>query len=162
MAETENPIAGSEQSSSERELNIERIYIKDLSFESPNAPQIFYEPHQPEVDLNLTSNVHSLGDGRYEVVLSVTLTIRAGERTVYLAEIHQAGLFQVRGFADAEKGSLLGSYCPHTLFPYAREAVSDVVTKGGFPPFLLAPVNFDAIYAQHVQEQKANNGEVEH
>ena len=162
MAQTENPNAGVGQDNPARELNIERIYIKDLSFESPNAPQIFLEQQQPEVDLNLTSNVHGLDNGRYEVVLSVTLTVRAGDRTVYLAEIQQAGVFQVRGFADEEKGQLLGSYCPYTLFPYAREAVSDIVTKGGFPPFLLSPVNFDAIYAKHVQQQAEQSTEPTH
>lgn len=154
MAENENEVAASEDARPERQLNIERIYLKDLSFENPNAPGIFREQQRPEIDLNLTSNVVAVDEERYEVVLSVTLTVRAQERTVYLVEVQQAGLFVLRGFNDQEKAHLLGSYCPHTLFPYAREAVSDIVTKGGFPPFLLSPVNFDAIYAKHLEEQK--------
>ena len=138
-----------------KQLSIQRIYVKDLSFESPRAPQVFSEDWQPHVDVNLASEGRPVGPDLYEVELVVTVSVKVEDNPAFLVEVHQAGVFQLTGFADAELGPVLGSYCPNLLFPYAREVVSDLITKGGFPQFLLAPVNFDALYAQHAQARQA-------
>ncbi|MDD1649434.1 MAG: protein-export chaperone SecB [Methylococcaceae bacterium] len=138
----------------ERLFNIQKIYVKDVSFETPNSPEIFTQQWDPKVEFNLSSNGQQIQDGVYEVSLTVTVTVKIEEKTAYLVEINQAGIFSASGFQNEEIGHLLGSYCPNLLFPYAREAVSDLVGKGGFPPMLLAPVNFDALYAQHVQQMQ--------
>lgn len=138
----------------ERLFNIQKIYVKDVSFETPNSPEIFTQQWDPKVEFNLSSNGQQIQDGIYEVNLTVTVTVKIEEKTAYLVEINQAGIFSVSGFQNEEIGHLLGSYCPNLLFPYAREAVSDLVGKGGFPPMLLAPVNFDALYAQHLQQMQ--------
>ncbi|MES9936584.1 MAG: protein-export chaperone SecB [Sedimenticola sp.] len=137
------------------EFALQRIYIKDVSFETPNSPTIFNEQWSPESSLNLNSNVERVGEDLYEVVLNVTVTTKLGEKTAYLVEIQQAGVFHVKGFPEAEIGPMMGAYCPNILFPYAREAISDLVSKGSFPQLLLTPVNFDALYAQHMQEREA-------
>ncbi|HEC17275.1 MAG TPA: protein-export chaperone SecB [Sedimenticola sp.] len=138
-----------------REFHLKRIYIKDLSFETPNSPQIFSVEWKPESTLNLNSEVHPLGDDLYEVVLTVTVTTKVGDKVAFLVEVQQAGIFLMRGFPRNEQGPMLGSYCPNILFPYLREVVSDLVNKGSFPQLLLSPVNFDALYAQHMAEQQA-------
>ena len=125
-----------------------------MSFETPNSPQIFTEQWEPSVDFNLGSNVQPLENGLYEVALAVTITVKSGEKIAYLVEVNQAGIFTLAGFSDEEMGPMVGSFCPNILFPYAREAITDLVTKGGFPQLLLAPVNFDALYAQHIQAQQ--------
>lgn len=150
MAEQETPTT----EGNEQQFQLQKIYTKDISFETPNSPEIFTEKWDPEVNIELHSSAKVLSDNVHEVTLSVTITAKLGEKTAYLAEIHQAGVFTMAGFADAERGQMLGSFCPNILFPYAREAISDVVAKGGFPQLLLAPVNFDALYAQHVQNQQ--------
>ena len=136
-----------------QEFGIHSIYLKDVSFESPNAPAIFMEQVQPQIqmDLNITSN--PLAEDVFEVVLSVTITAKAEDKTAFLVELQQAGAFSLKGFDDDTIGPMLGIYCPNLLFPYAREAISNLVTKGGFPQLLLEPVNFEALYAQHMQEQ---------
>ncbi len=136
----------------DKQFAIQRIFIKDVSFETPNSPQIFTEKWEPKVEFNLASNARPLQDNFYEVALTTTITVKVEDKTAYLAEVTQAGIFLLTGFEEEEIGPMLGSYCPNVLFPYAREAVSDLVTKGGFPPMLLAPVNFDALYAQHMQQ----------
>lgn len=138
----------------ERLFNIQKIYVKDVSFETPNSPEIFTQQWDPKVEFNLSSNGQQIQDGVYEVSLTVTVTVKIEEKTAYLVEVNQAGIFSASGFQNEEIGHLLGSYCPNLLFPYAREAVSDLVGKGGFPPMLLAPVNFDALYAQHLQQMQ--------
>ncbi|MCB1761374.1 MAG: protein-export chaperone SecB [Gammaproteobacteria bacterium] len=143
----------------QREFVLQRIYVKDISFETPNSPAIFTEEWKPESSLNLNSNVTQLGEGIYEVVLSITVTTKVGDKTAFLVEVQQAGIFGVRGFPDQEMGHMMGAYCPNVLFPYAREVVSDLVNKGSFPQLLLTPVNFDAIYAQHLQEQQQKDQE---
>lgn len=134
-----------------RELSLQRIYTKDLSFETPNSPAIFKQTWKPESTVNLNTEVSRLEENVYEVLLTVTLTTKIEEQTAYLAEVKQAGIFGIKGFPDQELGPLLGSYCPNLLFPYVREVVSDLVTKGSFPQLVLQPVNFDALYAQHQQ-----------
>ncbi len=143
------------QNAPDKHLAIQRIYVKDLSFESPRAPQVFSEDWRPEVNVNLNSQARTVGRELFEVELVVTVTVKVGTDAAFLVEVHQAGIFQLAGFAEAELGHVLGSYCPNILFPYAREVISDLTTKGGFPQFLLAPVNFDALYAQHMQAQQA-------
>jgi len=140
----------------ERQFNIQKIYVKDVSFETPNSPDIFTLTWEPEVEFNLSSSAAQIQDNVYEVSLTVTLTVKITQKTAYLVEITQSGIFSAVGFANEEMGHLLGSYCPNLLFPYAREVVSDLVAKGGFTPMLLAPVNFDGLYAQHLQQMQQN------
>jgi preprotein translocase subunit SecB len=136
----------------ERQFTLQKIYVKDVSFETPHSPEVFTLKWEPKVDFNLASNAKQLQEGLFEVSLTVTLTVKVEDKTAYLVEIGQAGIFSAVGFTEQEFGHLLGSYCPSVLFPYARETVSDLVSKGGFPPMLLAPVNFDALYMQHLQQ----------
>ena len=143
-----------EQTIPEKQFSIQKIYTKDMSFETPNTPKIFTEKWEPMVDFNLGSNVQPLENGLYEVALTVTITVKSEDKTAYLVEINQAGIFTLIGFSDEELSPMLGSFCPNILFPSAREAVSDLVAKGGFPQLILAPVNFDALYAQHIQAQE--------
>lgn len=138
----------------EKQFIIQKLYIKDVSFETPNSPVVFTQKWEPKVDFNLASNAQALENGLFEVSLTVTLTVKLEDKTAYLAELTQAGVFTIAGFEEHEMGPMIGSYCPTVLFPFAREAVSDLVIKGGFPPMLLAPVNFDALYMQHVQKQQ--------
>ncbi|WP_266169265.1 protein-export chaperone SecB [Dyella subtropica] len=137
------------------QLVLQKIYVKDVSYEAPNAPQIFQEigetDQQPQVQLNLGQKATDLGNDLYEVVLSLTLTCTVGERTAYLAEVQQAGVFGVAGFNEADHAGIIGSYCPNLLFPYARQVISALVMEGGFPPFLLQPINFDALYAEQAR-----------
>lgn len=144
------------------QLVLQKIYVKDVSFEAPNAPQIFQEigeTEQPQVQLNLGQKVASLGNDLYEIVLSLTLTCTLGERTAYLAEVEQAGVFGIAGFSDADRDGIIGSYCPNLLFPYARQVISGLVLEGGFPPFLLQPINFDVLYAE--QQRRMMGGEAQ-
>ena len=142
---------------------IQKIFVKDISFESPNSPNIFLEKDwQPDVNLNLQSSSKTLDEDVYEVILSVTVTAKLNEETTaYLAEVQYAGIFNLKNFPDDDKTYMLGSYCPNLLFPYIREAISDVVAKGGFPQLLLAPVNFDALLQQKLEQQKAEGATVQ-
>ena len=137
------------------EFAILRVYLKDVSFETPNSPEIFTEEWEPEINLQLSSGVKMVEDGIYEVVMSVTVTAKQGEKTGFLVEVEQAGIFTLKGFDEEQLGSMLGAYCPNVLYPFAREAISDLVVKGGFPQVLLAPINFDALYAQRMTEISA-------
>lgn len=135
-------------------FQIEKIYVKDLSLELPNAPQVFVEQIQPQLEVQINAASSQFSDAYYEVTVSVTVTARAGERTLFLAEAVQAGIFQVRNVPQEELGPLLGVACPNILFPYLRETVSDLVTRGGFPPVLLSPISFEAFYRQRLEQQK--------
>lgn len=137
----------------EKQFSIQKLYVKDLSFETPNSPSIFTQRWEPQVEFNLSSHAQKLQENLYEVVLTVTITVKMGQMTAYLVEAAQAGIFSIQGFMQEELEPLLGIYCPNILFPYAREVVSDLSLKGGFMPMLLPPVNFEAIYAQKVQQQ---------
>jgi len=137
-----------------KQFVIQKIYIKDVSFETPNSPVIFTQKWEPKVEVNLASNAQSLEGGLFEIGLTVTVTVKLEDKTAYLAELTQAGVFTIAGFEEQEMGPMIGSYCPTILFPFAREAISDLVVKGGFPPMQLAPVNFDALYLQHIQQQQ--------
>ena len=147
-----------ENTAVEKQFSIQKIYTKDLSFETPNSPKVFTLQWEPAVDFNLGTHVEPLEDSLYEVILSVTITVKSGDAIAYLAEVKQAGIFSLGGFSDQELGPMLGSFCPNILFPYARETISDIVARGGFPQMLLAPVNFDALYAQHLQQTQQAGG----
>lgn len=145
----------SEDNADNKQFAIQKIYVKDISFETPNTPAVFTEQWNPEVNLNLNSESKPIADNVYEVVMKLTVTAKQGENTAYLAEVQQAGIFTLAGFADEEVKPMLGAFCPNTLYPFARETVADLVQRGGFPPLLLAPINFDALYAQQIQEVDA-------
>jgi len=139
----------------EKQFAIQKIYTKDISFETPNAPKVFTLKWEPSLDFNLGTHVETLENSLYEVALTITVTVKIAETTAYLVEVNQAGIFSVAGFSDQEMGPMLGSFCPNILFPYAREVISDLVSKGGFPQLILAPVNFDALYLQHLQQSQS-------
>lgn len=141
-----------ENTPDEKQFSIQKVYTKDISFETPNSPKTFTEKWEPTVDFNLGTNVEALEDALFEVSLSVTVTVKCADTTAYLVEVTQSGIFSLAGFSEQEMGPMVGSFCPNILFPYAREVVSDLVAKGGFPQLLLAPVNFDALYGQHLQQ----------
>ena len=145
----------------EQQFTIQKIYCKDISFETPNSPQIFTDKWEPELKIDLHTAVNPLTENVFEVVLTVTATVKAGDKTAFLAEVQQAGIFTVAGFEAQQQDHMLGSYCPNILFPYAREVVSELVNKGGFPQLILQPVNFDAVYAQHMQQKQAQQGKDE-
>ena len=135
------------------EFSILRIYLKDVSFETPNSPGVFTQEFKPEIGLQLNTAIKRIEEDLHEVVLNITVTAKQGEKTGFLVEVQQAGIFSLKGFDEAQKGTMLGAYCPNVLFPYAREEISALVTKGGFPPLLLAPINFDVIYAEKTAER---------
>lgn len=149
MAENSNPEQNGPQ------FALQRIYTKDISFETPNSPAIFTLKWEPSVSVDLNTASAPLQEGLFEVVLTVTVTAKLGDKTAYLAEVKQAGIFVVNGFSEQDRGGILHSHCPNLLFPYVREVISDLVSKGSFPQMLLSPINFDALYAQHLQQQAA-------
>lgn len=146
MSEEQNPME-------QGKFALQRIYVKDLSFESPNAPQCFRDDWKPEIKLDLNTENTKLDDKNIEVTLHVTVTVKNQDKTAFLVDVQQAGLFYVEGFAMQQMQALLGSYCPNMLFPYVRETVSDLVGRGGFPQLLLAPVNFDALFMEALKRR---------
>ena len=139
-------------------FSIQKIYVKDVSFESPNTPKVFsFTKWEPKIDLNLNNAHTGIDENLFEAVLTVTATVKHEDKTAFLVEVQQAGIFAVVGFDENDKKYLLGSQCMNILFPYAREAISDLTTRGGFPPLILSPVNFDALYQQHMQQQEGKN-----
>jgi len=147
-------MADASKQDSQTHFSIQKIYVKDLSFESPGSPQIFLEKWEPDVNLQLTNKGTLLSDSTHEVVLNVTVTVKLKDKIAYLVEVQLAGIFNIMGFDKAQLAAWVSSYCPQLLFPYAREVVSDLVTRGGFPQLLLAPINFDALYRQHLEQGK--------
>ena len=148
-----------------QKFEIQKIYVKDLSFETPNSPKIFTEKWNPKTDVHIQTENNKLDENIHEVTIIVTVTANQDEKTAFLVEIKQAGIFFIENFPEEQHKQLLGSYCPNILFPFAREAIAELVTKGGFPQLLLNPVNFDALYQQHlnaVKEQKENPQQVKH
>ena len=135
-------------------FTIEKIYVKDVSFESPNSPTIFNENVQPDLQLNLNQKVQRLSENAFEVVLGVTLTCKAGDKTAYVAEVEQAGVFGLIGLEPQAIDVLLGTQCPNILFPYVRSMVSDLIQAGGFPPFYLQPINFEGLYAETLRQRQ--------
>lgn len=142
-----------QQDRAQGQFGIQKVYVKDLSFETPHSPQIFNEELQPTVNLQLSNESQRIADNTYEVVLRLTVTVGTEDKTFYLAEINQAGIFHISSFPDAAIERMVSTICPNILFPFARELISDLVTRGGFPQLLLAPVNFEALYAQQQKQQ---------
>lgn len=141
--ETQQPVFG-----------IEKIYVKDLSLEVPNAPQVFLQKENPQVGIELQNKAAQIDDGVFEVVITITVTSKHQDKVAFLVEVAQAGIFVIRHVPEENIAAILGVTCPNILFPYAREAVSDMVTRAGFPPVLLNPINFEALYAQQLQQQQ--------
>ena len=135
-------------------VSIQKVYVKDLSLEIPHAPQIFAEQTQPQLEVQISTQAAKLSDSHYEVGVSATVTAKAGERTVFLVEVLQAGIFFLSNVAPSDLEPVLAISCPTILFPYLREAVSDVVSRAGFPPVLLGPMAFETLYLQRLQEQQ--------
>ena len=149
-------MADQEQQNSEKRLGIIKIYMKDFSFESPQAPGVFnMEEWAPNTNLNLRSSHTPVTENLHEIVLTITVDAKDkdDEKTIFLVELHQAGLFEIAGYSEEEMGVLVGSFCPNVLFPYARESISTIIQKGGFPEFQLQPINFDALYQQSLKQQ---------
>ncbi len=145
----------SDEQAPKNQFAIQKLYIKDISFESPATPKVFsFQKWEPKIELNLTNKHTNIARDLYEAVLSITVTATHEDKTAFLIEIHQAGVFAVGGFNEQDRNYILGCQCMNILLPYAREVISDMTTRGGFPPLILAPVNFDALYQQHMQAQK--------
>ena len=149
-----------EEQTAEKRLSIGKIYLKDFSFESPEAPEVFRQPDwKPQTDLNLRSSHTAIADDHHEVILTITIEAKADDKTFFLIELQQAGLFEIAGYEGEEFGAIIGSFCPNILFPYARETIASLIQKGGFPEFILQPINFDALYLQGKQQQAAAQAE---
>ena len=145
-----------EERAAEKHLSIGKIYLKDFSFESPQSPQVFRQGDwKPQTDLNLRSSHTVVEDDHHEIVLTITIEAKADDKTLFLVELQQAGLFQISGYEGDEFGAIIGSFCPNILFPYARESIASLIQKGGFPEFVLQPINFDALYLQAQQQRAA-------
>ena len=149
MAEQNNGAAGADQA----QFTIQKIYVKDVSFEVPNSTHVFKEQGQPNLELNLNQKVARIAEGLFEVALGITLTCKIEDKTIYLAEVEQAGLFGLAGFDERTLDMMLGTYCPNVLFPYVRQTISDLVVQGGFPPFYLQPINFEGLYAEGLRRR---------
>ena len=157
MAEDNNQQGsqGGSQDKPQLQFSLQRIYVKDISFESPNAPSVFQQPFKPKVGLDLDTTSQSVGEDLYEVVVKVTAQVSNNEdgATAFLVEVEQGGLFRIAGLEGEQLDHTLGAFCPNVLFPYARECIDNLVNRGSFPPLMLAPVNFEAMYAQKKQRQ---------
>jgi len=149
-AQPEN--TGNAGETGQQQFAIQKIYLKDGSLETPGTPEVFRQSWKPEAKVELNTRHQAIDENLHEVVVTVTVTAQMEEKTIYLCEVHQAGVFSIAGFEETTRNQLLGAYCPGVLFPYAREAVTDLTAKAGFPPMTLSPVNFDALYARRRQE----------
>ena len=145
---------GKQQENPQPSFQIEKVYVKDVSLEIPNAPRVFVEQVQPQLEVQIANAAQSFAENYYEVTVTATVTAKTNERTIFLAEVAQAGIFSVRNVPAADLDPLLGVGCPTILFPYLREAISDLIVRGGFPPVLLSPISFEALYMQRVQQQQ--------
>jgi preprotein translocase subunit SecB len=154
MTEQTAPTTGADNAApAGAQFTVEKIYVKDVSFEAPNAPHVFNEQGQPQLNMNLNQKVGRLEGDLFEVILGVTLTCTLNDKTVYLAEVEQAGIFVLSGFDERTLDMMLGTYCPNVLFPYVRQSISDLITAGGFPPFYMQPINFEALYAEGLRRR---------
>ena len=140
----------SDEQKADRQFAIQRIYTKDISFESPNAPQVFISEWEPKINVDLSTEIQALSEDTIQVVLTVNVVAKHEDKTAFLVEVQQAGIFLAKGFNDEELGPLMGIGAPNALYPYAREVVSDLITRGSFPQFTLQPVNFEQMYAQQM------------
>ncbi len=161
MADNEqsNPQAAADNQADQPQFALQRIYVKDLSFESPRAPLVFQEKWAPQVKMDVNTSAKKVKDDIYEVVLTLTITVENNDEAAYLAEIQQAGVFAIKGLDEANLQHTIGAFCPNILFPYARETVDSLMMRGSFPPMHLAPVNFDAIFAEAKKRQAEQAGE---
>lgn len=151
-----------EQDKPQNQFSIQKMYLKDISFESPDSPAVFtFKQWEPQIELNINNANKKVSDEAYEVVLSITATVKNNEKTAFLVEVQQAGIFNISGFPENDMKYILGSQCMTILFPYAREVVSDLTSRGGFPPLLLNPVNFDALYAQALKNKQQSEAAAE-
>ncbi len=142
----------------QQQFAMQRIYTKDVSFESPSTPNVFKQQWQPQVNVDLNTKSDKVDENNFEVVLSITITAKMGEETAFLVEVQQAGIFMITGIEGDNLRRVLGTAAPNILFPYARETIDGLCVKGGFPPVMLAPVNFDALYQQAMAQQAAQQG----
>ena len=149
-----NDQAQQAQQAQDAQFMIQRIYVKDLSFETSNTPAVFQQKWEPELSLDLNTDHNKIEDNVYDVALTVTATVKNQGETAFLCEVKQAGIFTIQGAAQEQLDHLLGSFCPNILFPYAREAITAEVIRGSFPQLVLAPINFDALYMQQMEEKK--------
>ena len=160
---TEQATNGAAEENQGPQFSLQRIYVRDLSFEAPKSPEIFRQEWRPAVELDINTRNRSLEGDFHEVVLALTVTVKVGEETAFVAEVQQAGIFLIKGLDAASMSHTLGAFCPNILFPYARETLDSLVVRGSFPALMLAPVNFDALYAQELQRmQQAAQAEVAH
>jgi preprotein translocase subunit SecB len=144
----------SDEQKADRQFAIQRIYTKDISFESPNAPQVFISEWEPKINVDLSTEIQALSEDTIQVVLTVNVVAKHEDKTAFLVEVQQAGIFLAKGFSEEELGPLMGIGAPNALYPYAREVVSDLITRGSFPQFTLQPVNFEQMYAQQMASKK--------
>jgi preprotein translocase subunit SecB len=158
MSEAQQPQNQQPQQQQPATFQIEKVYVKDVSLEIPHAPKVFMEQAQPQLEVRIDTGAENFAEGYFEVTVSATVTARLGERTLFLVEVAQAGIFAVRNVASEELDPLLGIACPTVIFPYLRETISDLVVRAGFPPVLLAPLSFEALYMQRLQQQQAQEG----
>ena len=147
----------SDEQQTDRQFAIQRIYTKDISFESPNAPQVFISEWEPKINVDLSTEIQALSEYTIQVVLTVNVVAKHEDKTVFLVEVQQAGIFLAQGFSEEELGPLMGIGAPNALYPYAREVVSDLITRGSFPQFTLQPVNFEQMYAQQMASKKESS-----
>jgi preprotein translocase subunit SecB len=138
-----------------QQLLLQKIYVKDLSFESPKAPTVFTTNVAPQTQISIRTGSQTIAQNTFEVTLTLTVEAKEQDATIFLIEIAQAGIFYIEGYNTEEQGVLIGTFCPNTLYPFAREAIADVIGRGGFPQFLLQPINFDGLYAQALRERAA-------
>ena len=159
---TPNAAAGAADAAPARQVLLQKIYLKDASLEVPLAPDVFTRQWQPQLDVQVNTELKTLPQDHYQLMLSVTVTAKLGEDVAFLAEVHQAGVFIVRGFDNpAEKHAVLGAFCPGQVFPFARDAIADLVQRGGFPQLLLQPINFEALYVEHQQKAAAGRAQAD-
>ncbi len=159
MAEDTAAVAGTAEGTAEgtqQQFVMQRVYVKDMSFESPGAPAVFKQEWKPQMGIDLRTKSSSIDDDNYEVVLSLTVTAKLNDETAFLVEVQQAGIFLVRGMEGENLRRVLAILCPNMLFPYARETIDGIVTKGTFPALMLAQVNFDGLYQQALQQAQQN------
>ncbi len=142
-------------------FSIEKIYVKDLSIEVPNAPQIFLERETPGIEVQIQNAAKAIGEGMFEVALTVTVNAKQEEKAFFLVEVVKAGIFQIRNVPEQDMEPILAVACPNILFPYARETISDAINRAGFPPVILAPVNFEALYQQRLMEQQQAESKIQ-
>lgn len=152
---TPGAAAAEEAQSSAQQFALQRVYLKDMSFEAPMGVKAFMKEWKPQVDQELNTKTAKIDDTNYEVVLTLTITVKLGEETAFLVEVQQGGLFHISGLPEQALPQLFNTACPQILFPYAREAIDNLVVKGSFPALMLPPVNFDALFAHAVQQAKA-------